>query len=383
MSEIYLDHAATTAVRPEVLEAISPVLAATFGNPSGAHHVARAARRLLDDARDAVAAACGARTGRTVFTAGGTEADNLAICGAVEAAGSAAPVIVTTEIEHKAVLAAAARAAERNGGEVRLVGVDRQGVVDLDELSRAALGATVVSVMAANNEVGTVQPLAEVVERVRAVAPTAVLHTDAVQAAPWYDLAEMTSGFDLVSISGHKLGGLKGTGALVLRSDVALSAQVVGGSQERGLRAGTQDVAGAVALATALAACQAERSDASAQVAARRERFLAALAATGRAQATVRGVEVLPGHAHVCFDGLLTEELLFGFDREGLAASGGSSCQSGALEASHVVVAMGCPPAAAAGAVRFTLGHHTTDAELDEAVGIIGRVCDRLVGRGA
>ena len=242
----YLDNAATTPMRPEAVEAMLPFLRDRFGNPSGAHAVAREARKALDEAREAVAACLGAEPGEVVFTGGGTEADNLAVTGAHAAQPGA---VVCTAIEHHAVLHAAAAL----GARVAPVGPD--GVVDLDRLAELLdPTVTVVSVMLANNEVGTVQPLDRVAALVRERSPEAILHTDAVQAFQWLDVAAAAAGCDLVAVSGHKFGGPKGVGALVVRSGVALRPILHGGGQERGRRSGTHNVAGIVAMAAAMQA---------------------------------------------------------------------------------------------------------------------------------
>ena len=269
-SSAYLDFAATTPMRPEAVAAMTPFLSGTFGNPSGGHAVARAAKTALEEAREAVAGALGASPGEVVFTAGGSEADNLAVKGAARAARAAGlgDGVVTAAFEHKAVLASCDRL-EREGFRVARVGADRDGIVDLDALADALDDRTVVvSVMLVNNEVGTIQPLDAIAELVRARAPRAVLHTDAVQAVPWLPVDRATQPAQLVSISAHKFGGPKGTGALVVRGGVPIEPLIEGGGQEQGLRSGTSDVAGAVAMAAALEATAASRDADGARIAA-------------------------------------------------------------------------------------------------------------------
>ena len=361
---VYLDHAASTPMRSDAVDAMRPYLQERFANSSGSHRPARLARQAVDEARDVVAQALGCEPGEVVFTSGGTEADNHAVLGAVRRRGGTA---VCTAVEHHAVL----HAVEHVGG--RVVGVDDIGRVDLDALADALDARTaVVSVMAANNEVGTVEPLAAVVDVVRARAPGAVLHTDAVQAFPWLDVATIAAGFDCVSVSAHKFGGPKGAGALVVRSGVELEPLLFGGGQERDRRSGTHNVSGIVAMAVAMRATVAERETVVERVGAQRDRLVDGL------QVTLPGVhETVPragkvaGAAHVCIEGVESEALLFLLDRAGLAASAASACASGAMEPSHVLTAMGVPKERAMGALRLSLGAATTDADIDAALEII------------
>src|SRR5438270_2742192 len=279
---VYLDHAASTPMRPEAIDAMLPFLAEHAANPSGSHTASREAKTALEEAREIVAAACGAGPHEIVFTGGGSEGDNLAIKGAAWAARARDPHldgVVTTGIEHKAVLGACDRLA-RKGHRVTRVPATASGIVDLDALAGALDERTaVVSVMLVNNETGVRQPLTELASLVRERAPSAVLHTDAVQAPQWCDLREAAVSADLVAISGHKFGGPKGVGALVVRNDVQLVPLVEGGGHERGLRAGTQNVAGIVALATALRVTDERRDEEVARIRALRDRFSDALVA--------------------------------------------------------------------------------------------------------
>ncbi len=371
----YLDHGATTPLRPEVAAAMAEVRAGPLGNPTGSHPPAQRARRLLEEARDGVAAFLGRHPGEIVFTSGGTEAANLAVLGTVDAArcerGEA--VLLCSVVEHPAVLESA-RAAERVGVDTRALPVDGAGLLDLDALAKSLSSrTTLVAVMTANNETGVLQPLGDVVDEVRRRAPQAYVFTDAVQAAPYLDLAKVAAGADLVSLSAHKVGGPVGAGALAVRPQVALAARQHGGGQERERRSGTQDVAGAVGLATALRLVAAERAEAADRVAALRDRLGDGLVATvpGVHRTVPAGTAVLPGHLHLCVPGVEREELLVALGQEGVCVSGGSSCASGALEPSHVLAAMGVAPELAAGALRFTLGHGTTEADVDRALGIV------------
>lgn len=385
---LYFDHAASAPRRPEVFEAMAPFCVGVVGNPTGSHRAARAARCALDDAREEVAALTGSLPGGVVFTSGGTESCNEAIFGvaADRARRGRGAVLCVSAIEHHAVLDCAKRL-ERGVlcSEVRVttLPVTPDGVVDL-EAARASLdGVDLVSVMTANNEVGTVQPIEQLADLAREASPEVVLHTDAVAAAPWLDLAVAARGADLVSICAHKLGGPVGVGALCFRRDVALAPLVVGGGQERGRRAGTPDVAAAVGLAAALRCVTQERSRAAAATSRRRDRLAEELRSViPGLEVTAQGAPRLPGTCHVTIEGVASEELLFLCDAEGLCASAASSCSSGAMQRSHVLAAMGVPPSRAEGALRLTIGHDTTDDDVDRAIAIVARAVAQLRGRG-
>jgi cysteine desulfurase len=381
----YFDHAATTPLRPEALEAMLPLLTGEFANPSGAHAESRRARVVLDDARDRIAELLGAGPGDVVLTSGGTEADDLAVQGgwdAVAAAlGDAGPgAVVCSAMEHHAVLEACRALARRPGAELREVRSDRWGRVDLDSLAAACTpDVRLVSVMAVNNELGTVQPLADVARIVREQSPGAVLHTDAVQAVPWLDVAAVTDPFDLVSVSAHKIGGPKGTGALVLRRGAGVRPRIAGGGQERGRRSGTPNVAGAAGMAAALEATVAGRAADGARVAALRDRLADGLAA--RVTALVesgRRADRVPGILHLRVDGVESEALVVLLDEAGIAASAGAACSSGAIEPSHVLVSLGLDAAAASSGIRFSLGVTSTDEDVDHALDRVPRSIERL-----
>lgn len=374
----YLDHAATTPMRPAALEAMVEVLGSVHANPAGAHRAAREARRLVDESRERIADLLGVRPDEVVFTSGGTESDNHAIVGSVTARHG---VAVCPAVEHHGVLDPVVHV----GG--RVVGVDRVGRVDLGALE-VALGGTepvsVVSVMAVNNEVGTVTDMSAVSDLVRRAAPDAWLHTDAVQAASWIDLRSLTALVDMVSLSAHKFGGPRGCGVLVLRRGTVPNPLLRGGGQERGHRSGTTDVASVVATAVALAEIDAERVDETARVAGLRDRLLTGLLDVAGVEATVPTEMSVPGVVHVCVDGVENEAALFLLDEAGIAASAASACASGAMEPSHVLAAMGVDRRRATGALRFSLGHTTTVAEIDHTVGAFHDVVARLrdgVGR--
>jgi len=359
MSMLYLDNAATTPVRPEVLEAMTPFLTRWFGNPSSHHTVGEAAADALADARARVARILGMRAGDIVFTSGGTEADNLAIkgiaLGALQASGRRH--LVTTPIEHEAILESADYLRRLHGFDVTLVGVDGHARVSPDAVAAALRDDTaLVSVGYANNEVGTVQDVAAIaaIARERRVP----VHIDAVQAAGWLPLSAADLGVDAISLAGHKLGAPKGTGVLGVRGRVPLEPLLHGGGQERGRRSGTENVAGAVGFAVALELAEAERAEAAARVAALRDRFIArVLAAVPSAALTGDPMHRLPGTASFTFAGTSGEAVLLELERRGVVSSSGSACAAGSDEPSHVLTAMGVPAVVAQTAVRFTLPH--------------------------
>ena len=377
----YFDYAATTPTYPEVAAAMRPFRAETFGNPSGAHAAARAAKTALEEAREQIAAALGAEPSEIVLTGGGTEADNLAVKGAARAARDAGrgDGLVTTAFEHKGVLAPCDRLA-RDGFRVTRVRADSDGIVDLDELEAALDDRTViVSVMLVNNEVGTIQPLADVARLVRSRAPGAVLHTDAVQAVPWLDVAEAAADADLVSVSAHKFGGPKGVGALARRRDVPVEPLIEGGGQEWGLRSGTANVAGAVGMGEALRVTGWRRPEEVARIRPLRDRLAGGLGERVPSS-FVNGdpARKVAGNCHIGFTGVEAETLLVALDRGGLCAAAGSSCTSGATEPSHVLEAMGVPRDAALASIRLSLGYASTGADVDTALELVPRAVEQL-----
>ena len=372
----YLDHAATTPVRPEVAEVYAQELVGE-GNPSSLHAAGREARRRLEEAREELAAALGAQPAEVLFTSGGTEADNLAVKGAVYAHPAPRPRLLVSAVEHHAVLDAATWLGERGLADVALLPVTTQGVVDLDaarELLAAGEAPALVSVMWANNETGVVQPVEEVV----AIAGGAPVHSDAVQAVAQLPVDFAASGLAAMSVTGHKLGGPVGTGALLARRDLALAPVHHGGGQERGVRSGTLDVAGARALARAVTLAVADREAENARLAALRDRLVAgALAAVDGLHLTGEHAPRLPHVAHLTVDGADADSLLFGLDTAGIAASAGSACQAGVQEPSFVLVAMGHPHELARSALRFSLGRTTTEADVDAVLAVLPDVVAR------
>ncbi|MCY3851584.1 MAG: aminotransferase class V-fold PLP-dependent enzyme [Acidimicrobiaceae bacterium] len=381
-SEIYLDHAASTMVRTEAQAAWVAAAQAHHANPTGAHKAARDARRALDDARDLIASLIGRAPAEVVFTSGGSEADNLAVRGVLAARGGTA---VCSAGEHHAVL----EPVEHAGGST--VGLDDMGRVTPEALA-ATLGATddvsVVSIIAVNNETGAVNDLPALAQVVREHAPGALFHTDAVQALSWIDLAAAVADVDMVSITGHKVGGPIGTGALFVRSGIELEAQILGGGQERGRRAGTPDVAGAVAFAAAVEATVERRDSEVVRLRELRDRLVDGLVdRLGSVVApTLLGKghdsQVAAGIAHLCLDGVEAEALLFLLDAQGLRASAASSCSSGAQDPSHVLAAMGVPRELALGSLRLSLGHSSTPGDISAALEIIPPAVERLLSHG-
>jgi cysteine desulfurase len=375
---VYLDHAATTPLCLAAKQAMGPWLSGErFGNPSGSHSFARGASAAIEDARDVVASCLGAKPGDVVFTSGGTEAANLAVLGRLRSCPGA---LVVSAIEHDAVLNAA-RAAERYGlGELRTVPAGKDGLVDLDALASSLdPSVSLVSVQLVNNEIGTVQPLGEVAGLVRRRARRAVLHTDAVQAAGWFDLARLAEGADMVSISAHKFGGPQGAGALALRRPVHIEPLLLGGPQERERRAGTHNVAGIVGMAAALQEAASHREQEVARVRALRDALVAGLLEqVPGASETAPGQDKAPGHCHLLIEGVESEALLFLLDAAGIAASAGSACASGAIEPSHVLLAMGYSAHEAMGALRLTLGHSSTGQDVAQALELVPQCVERL-----
>jgi len=370
---IYLDHAATTPVRREVLDAMLPYLVEDFGNPSSAHGFGRRARAALDEAHERVAARIHAEGREIVFTSGGTEANNLGLKGAAWAGKSRGHRIVTSSVEHHAV-GHTLRYLEKFGFEIVELPVDRYGRVDPDELDAAITDRTIlVSIMLGNNEVGTIQPIAEIAEKVHGHRGV-LFHVDAVQAAPYVPVDVRALGVDLLSIAAHKFEGPKGVGALFVRHGTHILAQQHGGEQERHRRAGTENVAGAVSLATAFDLCCDERPATAPRLEAQRERLQEAVL-------TVEGTE-LTGHPRERLPGLLSiiardtdgSAVAVSLDLEGIACSVGSACTTGSTEVSHVLTAMGYPEDEARGALRLSLGRTTTDEEVATAADAVPRV---------
>ena len=368
----YLDHAASSPLRPEALDAMLPWFTEQHANPTAAHRRGRHARQVLDDARAVLAEATGFSRGEIVFTGGGTESDNLAV-------GRNHPpeTIVVGATEHPAVLEPAVRQG------ARVVAPDGNGRIDaaavLDHVDEST---ELVTVMAVNNETGVIQPLSEIAAAVHDLHPDAIVHTDAVQALPWLDLPTDIAGVDLVSITGHKLGGPQGVGAIAIRDGRMPEPMLVGGGQERERRAGTQNVAGIVGFAAAVQAALNDRSERLARIDRLATRLLEGLQhrIDGIRPTVPREVRV-PGIVHVCVPEVQSEPLLFLLDEQGLACSAASSCASGAQGASHVLSAMGLDTTNVA-PLRLSLGWSTTDEDIDIALDLIPAAVDRLRTHG-
>ncbi|HTW84667.1 MAG TPA: cysteine desulfurase family protein [Candidatus Sulfotelmatobacter sp.] len=375
MTRIYLDNAATTTVRPEVVATMTPLLGGGY-NPSSLHAEGRAARAVVDEARATVARILGAAPREIVFTGGGSEADVLAIVGTARALRERGRHVVTSAIEHHAVLHAV-DVLERDGWTVTRLPVDARGLVDPAAFAAALTDrTTVASIMLANNELGVIEPIAELAALARARGVR--FHTDAVQAAGWLPLDAGALGVDLLSLSAHKFNGPKGVGVLYVRGGTPVEAQIVGGGQEHGLRSGTENVAGIAGFAAALALAEAERPAVAERVAALRDRLEAGVLATiPDVRVNGTGAPRLPSILSAAFADAPGDALLIRLDLEGIAASAGSACAAGSLEPSHVALALGLDPRFRLGVIRFSLGRTTTAEEIET---VLARLPALLVG---
>jgi cysteine desulfurase len=382
---IYLDHAATTPVHPRAREAMLPFLGPEFGNPSGLYAVGRRAQAAVDDARRRVATCLGARPSEILFTSGGTESINSALIGIAYAMrrASAGNHIITTQIEHHAGLHAA-QFLEELGFDVTYVGCDDRGHVSLAEIEAALRPETVLaSVMLANNEVGTLQPVAEVASLLRDYARRqqhrVLLHTDAVQAPEWLGIDVDRLGVDALSLSSHKFGGPKGSGVLFLRRATPFRQLLHGGGQESQKRAGTENVAGIAGTAVALELASAGTRERSARVLALRDALRdGILAAVPDALVNGCQQDCLPNNLNISFPGIESESLVAALDARGIAASSGSACSNSTWEPSHVLMAMGVPIRRAVASLRFSLGESTTEADIATAITAIPEEFARL-----
>ena len=363
-SVVFLDHAAGSPLRPSVADAMARALVGLPPNPSGAHRLARATRGVLEDAREQIATSLGVDAREVVFTGGGTESCNLGILGV-----AAPTAICISAVEHVAVKEAAARAAQMHSVELIELPVDARGVLRIDQAVELIPDGALVSVMAANNETGVIQPIAELRKALRHAPRNVIIHCDAIGASASMELRSVVEAADLISLAGHKLGGPPSCGVLLVREGVAMVARVVGGGQELERRSGTQDVAGIVGMATALSATDEERERGDLETMRIRRDRLAETIQRAHPEITVHGQDAtrLPGHLHFSVPGVVSEELILLLDQRGICASAGAACSSGAPQASHVLLAMGVNERMARGALRLTLATSTTDEELDRA----------------
>ena len=379
---VYMDHAATTPVRPEVMAAMLPYFTHRFGNASSLYTLAQESRRAVDESRESVARVLGCRTSEVVFTSGGSESDNTALKGAALALKQTGNHIITTSIEHHAVLHTC-QYLEDTGFRVTYLPVDRDGLVDTEDVLKAVTDeTTLVSVMLANNEIGTIQPVADMARGVKEIAKklgrTIVFHTDAVQAAGFMDIDVNALGVDMLSLSSHKFYGPKGVGVLYVRRSTPFTPQQFGGAQERQRRAGTENVPGIVGAAVALRLASEERESSSEHCLRLRDSLIQGI------QERIERVHLnghptlrLPNNVNFSFDGVEGEPILLGLDFAGTAASSGSACTSGALEPSHVLLALGLPADLAQASLRLTLGKDNTQEDVEHVL----RVLPELVGR--
>jgi cysteine desulfurase len=372
---IYLDHAATTPLRPEALEAMLPYLGGEFGNPSSPHSFGRRARMALDEAHERVGRGIGAGPREVIFTSGGTEALNLALKGAAWAGKGHGHRIVTSAVEHHAVLQTLQHL-EKFGFEVVELPVDRYGRVDPEQVVAAITErTTVVAIQLANNEVGTLQPAARIGELIREKAPKGCVYlVDAIAGAAWLPIDVEELHCDMLALAGHKLDGPKGIGALYLRKGTHILAQLQGGNQERFRRAGTEDVAGAVGMSVALELSVAERDVTTKRVKKLRDRLKGVVLGVDGVELTGHPRDRLPNLLSVVVGESDGASIVVKLDLEGVAASVGSACTTGSTEPSHVLSAMGYPDEEARGSLRLSLGRSTTEADIDAAVEIVPRV---------
>ena len=377
MRKVYLDHNATTPVHPQVIEVMLPFMNERFGNPSSVHSLGQDTREAMEKGRETVASAFGARKDEIVFTSGGTESDNLAISGVAGALCKKGKHIITSKIEHHAVLATCEHLAGI-GFAVTEVPCDKYGIVDPEEVRRAIRSDTIlITIMHANNEVGTIEPIEEIGEI--ASEKGIVFHSDAVQSFGKVDLNTSKIKANLLSVSSHKIYGPKGVGALYVRRGTPLSPVVFGGHHEKKRRAGTENVPGIIGFAKAVEIACADLTSTNRSMLALRNRLEEGImSCMPNVRLNGHPTKRLPSTLNVSFEFVEGESLVLSLDMEGIAVSSGSACTSGSLEPSHVLLAMGVPAEAAQGSVRFSLGRDNTEADVDYVLGVLPRIVDRL-----
>lgn len=380
---IYMDHAATTPVAPKVLEAMLPYFSEKYGNPSSIYALAQESRKAVDESREMVAKVLGCRATEVVFTSGGSESDNTALKGVAFAARQWGNHIITSSIEHHAVLHTC-QYIEKFGFEVTYLPVDRYGMVNPEDVEKAITDRTIlVSIMLANNEVGTIQPIPEISKVIKAKSKRnghgIVFHTDAVQGAGAVDINVDRLGVDLLSLSSHKFYGPKGMGVLYIRRGAPFVPQQAGGSHERYRRAGTENVSGIVGTAVALEMADQDLASNSAHCRSLRDKLIEGIQkGIPRAHLNGHPTERLPNNVNFSFEFVEGESVLLGLDFEGIAASSGSACTSASLEPSHVLTAMGVPNEAAHGSLRLTVGLDNTEEEVESALQVLPGIVERL-----
>ena len=380
---IYLDHAGTTPTDPNVVEAMLPYFTQCYGNPSSIHTVGQEARFALDEARDRVAAVLNCRSREIVFTGGGTEADNEAIFGVATALQESGKHVVTSSAEHHAVLHACQHL-ETLGFDVTYLPVDSYGMVQPESVYNAVTGkTTLVTIMYANNEIGTVNPIADISQAIKRKAGelgrTVAFHTDAVQAAGFLDLDVQALGVDLMSLSGHKIYGPKGTGILFIRRSTPILPMILGGGQERERRAGTENIPGIMGISVALEAANRQRLEHGAHCQALRDRIIDHITThVPRIRLNGHPSQRLPNNANFSVEGVEGEPILLGLDMAGIAASSGSACSSGSLEPSHVLLALGQSAEVARGSLRITLGKYNTTEDVDYLLEKLPELIEKL-----
>ena len=379
MKRIYLDHAATTPLDERVFKKMSPYFMDVYGNANSQHSFGRDAQKAVDEARDTIAKLIGAKPGEIYFTSGGTESDNWALKGVVKAQKNKGNHVIISKIEHAAMLSTA-RELEKDGVEFSYIGVDEQGFIDLDELKKAIRPTTVlISCMYANNEIGTVEPIEEIVKiaKERGI----LVHTDAVQAMGAIDIDVSALGVDLLSFSAHKFNGPKGVGALYIKNGIPMDRLISGGHQERTRRGGTTNVPGVVGFAEALRLTKESMQKDNEYVASLRDRFVQRVTAEipyVKLNGALDMAKRLPSNADFSFEYIEGESILFSLDMDGIAVSSGSACSSGSLEPSHVLLAIGLSEEIAHGTIRFSFGKENTVEEVDYVVDTLKSTIRRL-----
>lgn len=377
MSSIYLDHAATTAVRKEVLDEMLPCFMQSYGNPSSIYEIARDSKKLLDKSREQTANAIGAEAKEIYFTAGGSESDNWAIKCIAEAYANKGNHIITTSIEHHAVLNTC-KYLETKGYEVTYLGVDEYGKISLEELQKAIRPTTIlITIMFANNEIGTIEPIKEIGSIAK--KHDIIFHTDAVQAVGHVAINVKEMNIDMLSLSAHKLYGPKGVGALYVRKGVKLKSFIHGGAQERGIRAGTENVSGIVGLGKAIEITSTEMNEENKRLIILRDKIIDGVQKTiPYTKLNGHKTDRLPGNVNISFEFIEGESILLLLDMNDICASSGSACTSGSLDPSHVLLAIGLPHEKAHGSLRLTLGIENTEEDVDKLLEVLPPIIKRL-----